>query len=181
MQTLDRDEVSVYVDAPPEDVYALVADVTRTPEFSPEVRHCAWLPPATGPGVGARFVAANKVARGPAWRNKPVVTVADAGREFAFSRTEKFSGTVVWRYRFTPEGSGTRVTESYEVTRPVSRLGWFIIERFFGGRDRRGDLRRGMEQTLHRLRAAAEASFASNDWPGEQTAPDMGDGARRST
>ncbi len=37
MQKLDRDEVSLTVAAPPEAAYALVADVTRTPEFSPEV------------------------------------------------------------------------------------------------------------------------------------------------
>lgn len=158
MQPLDRDEVSGYVDASPAQVYALASDVTRTPEFSPEVQRCAWLPPATGPAVGARFVAVNKGARGPSWRNKPVVIVAEPGREFTFSRTEPLSGTVVWRYRLEPEGSGTRMTESYEVTRPVTRLGWFVIEHLFGGRDRRGALRAGMEQTLRRLRAAAESS-----------------------
>ena len=52
MQTLDRDEVSTVVPAPPEQVYALVADVTRTPEFSPEVVSCRWLDGATGPAVG---------------------------------------------------------------------------------------------------------------------------------
>jgi hypothetical protein len=42
------------------------------------------------------------------------------------------------------------------VTRPVSRIGWFVIERLFGGRDRRSDLRHGMEETLERLRQVAE-------------------------
>jgi uncharacterized protein YndB with AHSA1/START domain len=158
VQTLDRDELTTFIDASPEEVYALIADVTRTPEFSPEVVHCEWVEGSTGPAVGARFEATNKVGRGRAWKNRPVVLAAEPGREFAFSRTEKFSGTIVWRYRFEPQGTGTRVTESYEVTRPVSRLGWFVIERFFGGRDRRGDLRRGMQQTLERLCATAEAA-----------------------
>lgn len=35
--------------------------------------------------------------------------------------------------------------------RPVARMGWFVMERIFGCRDRRGDLARGMEQTLRRL------------------------------
>lgn len=156
MQTLDRDKVSAYVDVPPEEVYALVADVTRTPEFSPEILRCTWLDGATGPAVGARFEAVNKVTRGPSWKNRPVVTAADPGREFAFARTEKLSGTVEWRYQFEPEGAGTRVTESYEVTRPISRMGWFIIGRLFGSRDRRAELRAGMETTLQRLAAAAE-------------------------
>jgi hypothetical protein len=132
MQTLDSDEISLHIDASPDDVYALVADVTRTPEFSPEILRCTWLDGATGPAVGARFEAVNKVMRGPSWKNRPVVTTVESGREFAFSRTEKLSGTVAWRYRFEPEDGGTRVTESYDVTQPVSRLGWFVIGRLFG-------------------------------------------------
>jgi hypothetical protein len=156
MQTLDRDQVTTRIEAPPDRVYALVADVTRTPELSPEVVSCAWLDGATEAAVGSRFEAVNKGRRGPTWKNRPVVLAAEPGREFAFSRTEKLSGTVVWRYRLAPEGAGTQVTESYEVTRPVSRIGWFVIERLFGGRDRRSDLRHGMEETLERLRQVAE-------------------------
>jgi hypothetical protein len=143
MQTLDHDHVTVHIDAPPDVVYALVADVTRTPEFSPEIQRCTWLDGATGPTVGARFEAVNKVTRGPAWKNRPVVVAVQPGSEFAFSRTERFSRTVVWRYRLEPDGGGTRLTESYDVTRPVSRLGWFIIGRLYGSRDRRSELRAG--------------------------------------
>lgn len=157
MQTLDRDEVSIHVDAPPEEVYALVSDVRRTPELSPEIVSCRWLAGADGPEAGARFEAVNRAGtRGRSWRNRPVVTVADPGREFSFSRTEPMTGTVVWSYRLAPEGGGTRVTESYEVTRPVSRVGWFVIERVFGCADRRADLRRGMERTLDRVRSLVE-------------------------
>ena len=156
MQTLDHDSVTAHIDAPPDAVYALVADVTRTPEFSPEVSRCTWLDGATGPAVGARFVAVNQMPRRPAFRNKPVVTVVEPGRTFAFSRTEPFGGTVVWTYRFEPDGTGTKVTESYEVTKPVSRIGWFIIGGLFGRKDRRTDLRTGMEQTLQRMRSVAE-------------------------
>jgi hypothetical protein len=161
MQTLDHDQLTVHVGAPAEAVYALVADVTRTPEFSPEILSCTWLDGATGPAAGARFEAVNKVARGPAWRNRPVVTTARSGREFAFSRTEKLSGTLVWRYQLEPDGPGTRLTESYEVTRPISRLGWFIIGRLYGRRDRRADLREGMGQTLQRIREIAERDIES--------------------
>ena len=156
IQQLDTDTVRMRMDAPPEAVYALVADVTRTPEFSPEVRRCTWLDGATGPAVGARFEVVNKAGRGPAWKNRPLVIVADRGREFAFSRTEKAAGTLVWRYRFEPVGDGTRVTESYEVTEPITRLGWFIIGGLYGLKDRRADLRSGMQLTLEQLRRTAE-------------------------
>ena len=156
IQDLDRDSVSLRMQARPEDVYALVADVTRMPEFSPEIVECTWLDGATGPAVGARFKGRNKMPNRPAFSNKPVVTVTDPGREFAFARTEPFGGTVEWRYRFEPDGDGTMVTESYEVTKPVSRVGWFLIGVLFARKDRRSDLRAGMEQTLERMRAVAE-------------------------
>lgn len=157
MQTLDRDSVTVHIAAPPDEVYAVVSDVTRTPELSPEVVACSWLDGATGPAVGARFVAANRAGR-VRWKNRPVVITAELGREFAFARTEPLSGTVEWRYRLEPASGGTRVTESYEVTRPITRLGWFFIGTVAGCKDRRSDLRQGMEQTLQRLRATVETT-----------------------
>ena len=157
MQTLDRDEVSTVVAARPEDVYPLVADVTRTPELSPDVVSCRWLDGATGPAVGARFEAVNTTAAGKRWRNRPVVRVAEPGREFAFARTEPFAGTIVWRYRFEPVDGGTRVTESYEVERPISRIGWFVIERVFRAGDRRSGLHEGMRTTLERLRVRVDS------------------------
>jgi hypothetical protein len=163
MQTLDRDEVSTTVAARPEDVYALVADVTRMPEFSPELVSCRWLDRATGPVVGARFEAVNVSPAGRTWSSRPVITVVDAGREIAWARTEPFAGTVAWRYRFEPVAGGTRVVESYEVERPVTRLGWLVIEKVFRGGNRREALRAGMETTLERLRVAAEAGREAAD------------------
>ena len=156
IQDLDHDSVSLRMEAPPLDVYAVVADVTRTPEFSPEILECAWLDGATGPAVGARFKARNKVPNRPSWTNRPVVTVAEPPRQFSFARTEPFGGTVEWTYRFEPDGAGTLVTESYTVTRKLGRVGWFIIGVLFARKDRRADLRAGMEQTLQRLRAVVE-------------------------
>jgi Polyketide cyclase / dehydrase and lipid transport len=154
MQKLDHDEVTAYIEASPEKLYDIIADVTRTPELSPEVVRCEWLGGATKAVPGARFKATNKVRI--TWNNKPVITVADRGREIAWSRTEIGGGTVEWRYQFEPEGSGTRVTESYKVTKSLNRLGWFLIERIAGRKDRRSDLRAGMEQTLERLRQLSE-------------------------
>jgi len=156
MQTLDHDAVSLHMDAPAADIYELVADVTRTPEFSPEILRCRWLDGATGPAVGARFAAVNKVPRRPPWTNKPVVTAVEAPARFTFARTERFAGTVEWSYELQPDGDGTLVTESYAVTKRLSPVGWFIIGTLFGRRDRRSDLRAGMEQTLERLRAVVE-------------------------
>jgi Polyketide cyclase / dehydrase and lipid transport len=150
MQQLDHDEVSLVIDAPPGTLYALVADVTRMPELSPELVECHWLDGATEPAVGARFAARNKVKRGPSWVNKPVITTVEPSRAISWARTEPFGGTVEWTYRFDAEGNGTRVTESYRVTKRIGRVGWLIIGSMAGG-DRRSQLRAGMRDTLRRI------------------------------
>lgn len=155
-QQLTTDSVSRRIAASPQAVYALVSDVTRTPEYSPEVVRCTWLDGATGPAVGARFKAINSAGRIPDWPNKPVVTVADPGRTFAFERTEVGGGTIEWRYELRADGDGTLVTESYTVKDPVNLLGWFIITTLAGLKDRQSDLRRGMTTSLERIAAIVE-------------------------
>ncbi|GAC55187.1 MULTISPECIES: SRPBCC family protein [Gordonia] len=150
-QDLTSDSVSRHIDASPEELYDIVSDVTRTPELSSEIADVKWLDGATGPAVGARFRARNSVGRGPDWFNKPVITVADRAREFAFERTAWIGGTLRWSYRFEPDATGTTVTESYEVTEPLNAFGWFLIGTLYGLKDRKGDLRQGMTETLERL------------------------------
>ena len=155
-QELTTDSVSRYIDASPEALYALISDVTRTPEYSPEVVRCTWKKGATGPAVGARFKAINHAGRVPDWPNWPVITIADPGKMFAFERTEVGGGTIEWRYTFEPQGTGTLVTESYTVLKKVNALGWFIIDTLAGLKDRRADLNRGMAHSLERIAAITE-------------------------
>jgi hypothetical protein len=155
-QELTTDTVERYIDASPEALSDFIADVTRTPERTPDIVRCEWLDGATGPEVGARFKATNKNGRGPNWNNKPVVTVADRVEEFSFTRTEPFAGTILWRHQFVPEGDGTRVIESYEVIKPISLMGWFVIDTLYGMKDRRSDLRVSMAASLDRLAELVE-------------------------
>jgi hypothetical protein len=157
-QELTTDTVDRYVEASPQAVYDLISDVTRTPEITPDIVSCTWLDGATGPAVGARFKAVNRAGRGPDWSNKPVVVTADEGREFAFARTEPFAGTVEWRYKFVAEGTGTRVVESYTVTKNLTIVGWFIIGTLYGMKDRRSDLRASMVASLDRIAELTETS-----------------------
>ncbi len=83
--------------------------------------------------------------------------MADPGREFAFNRKGPGIGSYTWRYRLEPIASGTRVTESYEVERPLPGVMSRLTARWTGSPDRDADLRRGMETTLARLKEAAEA------------------------
>lgn len=151
-----HDAVSIDIAAPPERVYALVADVTRMGEWSPECFHCEWTKGATGPAVGARFKAKNKGGRGPAWFNTPVVTVAEAGREFAFNRSGPGVGSYTWRYAMEPIPSGTRLIESFDAEKPLGKAMTWITEKWTGSTDRDADLHEGMTTTIARIKAAAE-------------------------
>ena len=161
-QELTTDTVERHIEAPPELLYDFIADVTRTPERTPDIVRCKWIDGATGPAVGARFKSINKQGRGPNWSNKPIVTVADPGREFSFTRTEPFAGTILWRHRFEPEGTGTRLIESYEVLKPISAVGWFIIDTLYGMKDRQTDLRASMIASMDRVAELVEADQSAS-------------------
>jgi hypothetical protein len=108
--------------------------------------------------VGARFKASPAPRRGYAPSNKPVVTAADPGRQFAFKRTVPLAGTIEWSYRFVSVQGGTQVIESYTVLKPITALGWLIIETLYGEKDRKTALRADMQSTLLRIKTAAESS-----------------------
>ena len=153
-----HDAVTVEIAAPPEAVYALVSDITRMGEWSPECVSCTWTRGATGPAVGARFKAKNKGRRGPAWFNTPIVTAAEPGREFAFNRNGPGIGSYTWRYVMQPTPTGTQLTESFDAERPLGSAMTWLTEKWTGSSDRDADLHAGMLSTLERIKAAAEAA-----------------------
>ena len=153
---ISHDEVAVEIRATPEQVWALVSDISRMGEWSPETIRCSWSRGTTGPAVGARFKATNKGRRGPAWFNTPTVTAAERGREFAFNRSGPGIGSYTWRYRMEPTADGTRLTESFDVERPLPAVMTWLTEKWTGSHDRDADLHAGMVTTLDRIKAAAE-------------------------
>jgi hypothetical protein len=162
MNRLDHDEVRLHVAADADLLYGLVADVTRTPEWSPEVISCAWLDGAEGATVGARFTARNR-RRWFTWANRPVVEVADRGRQFAVTRTERGGGTIRWAYRLEPDDTGTTVVLSYEVLRRVPVGLHVMLRLLFGIRDLRADLHQNMQTSLRRLAEVAQRADSSAD------------------
>jgi hypothetical protein len=145
-------EVHVHVDAAPAVVYAVVSDVTRMGEWSPETVKCGWVDGATGPAVGARFKGSNKRSF-LRWSTKPTVVVADQGRAFAF----EVGSDIRWTYRVDDDGAGTTLTESFDV---LNDLAWYypIVERYLMGiKDRRADLEHGMAVTLERIKQVVES------------------------
>ena len=155
MKVGTRGEASIEVDASPAALYEVVSDVRRMGEWSPECRSCKWVGGATGPTVGARFKGSNRrgIAR---WSTTPRVVVADPGREFAFVVNHLGRGMTKWSYRFEPIAEHSKVTESFELLRDLPWYFRVADRRLMGVDDRKADLEAGMQETLQRLKAAAE-------------------------
>ncbi len=153
----DSISASAVVEAAPEKVWALVADVTRMGEWSPECAECSWVDGATGPEVGARFRGRNK--RGPLarWSTTCTVTACEPGRSFAFSVGDPDSPETLWRYSFVPATGGTMVTETCEIVRRGNVAYRVVTALALGVLDREADLQRNIERTLQRLQVAGRA------------------------
>lgn len=149
---LKRSE-SVSVAVPPDELYALVSDVTRTGEWSPVCKAC-WWDEGDGPRVGAWFTGRNELPE-RTWETRSQVVAADPGREFSW---EVNKGWARWGYTLEPEGDGTRLTEHWE----------FLPAGLEGFRERYGDAaddevakrseaaRTGIPATLAAIKDAAE-------------------------
>ena len=152
-----RGEAHTHVSAPPEKLYDLVSDVTRMGEWSPETVKCEWIGGATGPAVGARFKGNNK--RGLVrWSTKPEVVAAEPAREFGFV-TKGIGPSTKWTYRFEQAADGgTDMSESFEALGDVPAYIRACDRYLMGIKDRQADLVDGMQQTLERIKKAAEGS-----------------------
>ena len=154
---LRTDSTQTVIDAPPERIYALVADLPRMGEWSSECQRVEWTGDATGPVAGATFTGHN--VGGPAnlmkWSRNGRVLAAEPGREFAFITEEGGRESTEWHYRFEPTEGGTRVVESY-VVRWIPL--WARIVDVPTNRAR--ELKEGMGHTLGRLKEAAERATA---------------------
>ena len=101
---------SIVVAVPPDELYDLISDVTRTGEWSPSCRECRWADGATEAAVGARFHGRNE-GQGRSWDTVSEVVAADRGREFTWVVGE---GYVRWSYALDATDGGTRLTESWD-------------------------------------------------------------------
>ena len=147
-------EATEVIAATPDEVYALVSDVTRMGEWSPETRRAEWVRGAAGPAVGARFRGHNRRGFFQRWATTPRVKVCEPGREFTFVLGIGRLEFVVWRYVFEPDDGGTRVTESFTVR-------GYALYGLLRPRRRERQLVEGMRTTLRQLKRAAEAAAVS--------------------
>jgi hypothetical protein len=79
--------------------------------------------------------------------------VADPGREFTFAVGRPGKEDTRWSYRFAPKDGGTELTESFEALR--YNLFFKIVQ---PPKRRTRELQQAIEQTLERIKQAAEGS-----------------------
>lgn len=143
------------ISAPAERVWAMVSDVTRMGEWSPESTGAKWLGGATGAKPGAKFRGSNRNARRK-WNTVGVVADAEPGRRFSFRISAVGLKVAEWIYDFEPTATGCRVTETWIDQRgPIAKA---LGKPVSGVDDRSSHNRAGMEQTLERLAAVAESA-----------------------
>jgi len=144
---------SIVIDAPGDQLYALVSDLPRMGEWSPECTRVSWTGGATGPVAGARFIGHNR-AGAIRWFTQGEVLEAEPGRRFAFRIRLGPVPIALWEYKFTPAATGgCTVAESWSDRRPTAlRL---TFGRIFGDRNKRNA--HGIQTTLANLKTAAES------------------------
>lgn len=140
------------VHAPPEQLWALIADITRMGEWSPETTSATWTHGATGPGPGARFRGTNRKGS-RTWHTDCVVTACEPGRRFAFDVSVGPFSVARWAYEFEPTDDGCRAAELWEDHRGA--LVTWLSPMITGTRDRARRNAETMTVTLERLAAAA--------------------------
>lgn len=155
--SVEGGKASITIRAEPAQLWAMITDVTRVGEWSPEAERAEWLDGATGPAVGARFKGYNR--RGKAkWSTVCEVIEAEPGRVFAFAVGKPGKPETVWRYRLEARADGVEVTESFELTKPLGFSSRLLTRVTTGVKDRRADLEDGARTTLAALKQAAEAT-----------------------
>jgi len=146
------------INAPAEQVWAMVSDVTRMGEWSPETEGATWLGGATSAAPGVKFRGTNRNGK-KKWDTVAKIVAAERGRVLAFRVAAGPLKVAEWRYAFEPTANGCQVTETWIDQRGVvvKTLGKMLT----GVDDRAEHNRSGMEQTLERLKSAAEAAPAA--------------------
>ena len=156
MTELKRSE-SISVAVAPDELYAMVSDVTRMGEWSPICKAC-WWDEGQGPEVGAWFTGRNELPE-RTWETRSQVVAATPGREFAW---EVNDGWVRWGFTMEPDGQGTTLTQYWRFL-PKGIEGF--RERFGADADAQIATRSelalsGIPQTLAAIKASAEAQSA---------------------
>jgi uncharacterized protein YndB with AHSA1/START domain len=149
--TADRElRAETHVDAPPEQVWAALSDLSRMPDWSPELVRMVPLKRG-GLRVGQWYLGINR-RKAVVWPTRSVVAEVEPGRRLTWDT--KSSGAR-WIWELVPEGDGTRVVHRRPVPTGITGMSKVFAPLFLGGSEGHADeLEAGMARTVERLKAA---------------------------
>jgi uncharacterized protein YndB with AHSA1/START domain len=152
-------EVSVLIAARPEVVWELVTDLTRTPEWNRETLETVWVPPHTGPELGAVFRATNRIGDWQ-WDVECHVTRADPQVAFEWTVSPPDHPSTSWWHRLLQTDPGTELRHGFQHGPGGSGLRAMVEqnpEHAAAIIERRTEmLADNMRHTLERIKALAE-------------------------
>ncbi|ANI41915.1 SRPBCC family protein [Mycolicibacterium vaccae] len=143
-------QAEVDINAPVSKVWALVSDLSRMPQWSPQ---CRAMKPIGQLRQGARTVNFNR--RGFLfWPTTCRITEFIPEKKLAFRVNEN---NTVWSYELEPTEAGTRLVETRHAENGTSAVSNFLVGKFMGGVPSfEQELIEGMNASLTRIKSAAE-------------------------
>lgn len=145
-------EVAIDIAAPPERVWAVLADLKRMPEFSPQ---CVRMLPLGRVKAGTWTINLNTDGK-KYWPTSSRIVRFEPNKSLAFRMNEN---RTTWSYTLEPTEAGTRLVERRDVApKGIPQVVRKSISIGFGGEESfEADLVRGMTETLGKIKSAAEA------------------------
>ena len=146
-------EASIDINASPQDVWAIVADLQRMGEWSPQCKKMKVI----GGTVreGAKTLNINRKGL-LVWPTTAKVVRFEPNKSVAFRIAEN---RTIWSYNIEATETGTKLTERREAPSGTSQVSQFLVKTVFGGNDSfEVELVKGMNATLERVKKEAEAA-----------------------
>ncbi len=140
------------INASPDAVWAALTDLSRMPEWSPEL--LKMLPLKRGGLREGQWYVGVNLRKGVVWPTRNVVATLEPGKTLAWDT--KTSGSR-WIFEVSPDGGGTRVVQRRPVPNKLTFIGNFFASYLLGGAESHADeLEAGMVETLARFKAEVE-------------------------
>ncbi|MGW4479430.1 SRPBCC family protein [Rhodococcus triatomae] len=147
---------STVVRATPKQVYAVVSDVRRIPEWSPECVRVDVIGDSEFRGYNQR--------RFGKWSTRARIVTADAdAHEFAFRVQLAGRDFTQWTYSVKPNPDGCELIEEFRMCMDLPFLALAFERVALGVKDRRSDLKGNLDLSLRRLREIIELETQQED------------------
>ena len=144
-------QAEIDINAPVGKVWALVSDLRRMPQWSPQCRVMKLFGPLRQGTKTINFNRRNRMF----WPTTSTVTEVIPEKKLAFRVHQ--NGTI-WSYELEPTDTGTRLVESRHAENGVSAFSNLSVNAMMGGVPNfERELVEGMNDTLARIKAAAES------------------------